>query len=223
MADNYQRTSKQQNDHASAAAREAAEAVHQGIQALQRGGYANSEALRQASAETAEATQRGGEAASETMRRNAQAFAESQREFLQKSVQQFEAVSRKVANAAQGNTENLRTLMTLPNTAQGGLRDLQQSMASLVEGVMRTNVRAAQELFRLTNPSALVELQQRFVREYLDALLQGTANLVRASRRTADETLRPLEQQIEQRRQTANQGQYYNKGQHYLHYSYAAE
>ena len=216
MADNYQRISKQQNDHASAAAREAAEAVHQGTQALQRGGYANSEALRQASAETAEATQRGGAAASETMRRNAQAFAESQREFLQKSVQQFEAVSRKVANAAQGNTESLRTLMTLPNTAQGGLQELQQSMAGLVQGVLQTNLRAAQELFQLANPVALIEVQQRFVRDYLEALLQGTANLVRASRRTAEETLRPLERQIEQRRQAAHQAQRYP-------YPYAAE
>ena len=31
--------------------------------------------------------------------------------------------------------------------------------------------------------------------------MQGTANLVQAIRRTADETLRPLEQQVEQRKQ----------------------
>ncbi len=35
--------------------------------------------------------------------------------------------------------------------------------------------------------------------------MQGTATLVRATRRTADETLQPLEQQIEQRRQQANE------------------
>jgi len=80
---------------------------------------------------------------------------------------------------------------------------------------VRTNLRATQELFQLANPSAYIELQQRFVREYLDTLMQGTATLVRATRRTADETLRPLEQQIEQRRQ-ANQ----NQGQGYR---YAAE
>src|SRR3954452_25171090 len=58
------------------------------------------------------------------------------------------------------------------------------------------------------NPSAFVELQQRFVREYLDVLLQGTATVVRATRRTADETLHPLEQQIAERRQ-ANLNQRY--------------
>ena len=40
-------------------------------------------------------------------------------------------------------------------------------------------------------------------------MMQGTATLVRATRRTADETLRPLEQQIEQRRHQSNQGQQY--------------
>jgi hypothetical protein len=93
--------------------------------------------------------------------------------------------------------------MALPNAAEGGLRDLQQGMAGLVEGVMQTNLRAAQELFRLANPAPIVELQQRFVREYTETLLRNTATMVRATRRTADETLRPLEEQIRQ----ADQGQ----------------
>jgi hypothetical protein len=48
-----------------------------------------------------------------------------------------------------------------------------------------------------------VELQQRFAREYTDTLLRNSATLVRAMRRTADETLRPLERQ---QREQANQG-----------------
>jgi hypothetical protein len=66
---------------------------------------------------------------------------------------------------------------------------------------MRANLRATEELLQLANPSAFVELQQRFMREYLDVMMQGAMTLVSATRRTADETLRPLEQQIEQRRQ----------------------
>jgi hypothetical protein len=41
---------------------------------------------------------------------------------------------------------------------------------------------------------------QRFVREYTDALVRNGATLVRAVRRTADETLRPLEEQLAQQR-----------------------
>ena len=69
-------------------------------------------------------------------------------------------------------------------------------------------MRAAQELFRLANPAPVVELQQRFAREYTDTLVRNSATLVRAMRRTADEALRPLEQQIEQQqREAANQNQ----------------
>lgn len=219
MADVNVQNRPQQNDQANTA-RQGAEAARAGAQAVQQGGQAGAEALRRTGDVAAEATRRGGEAgaqatqrvgeaAGETVQRSAEAFAESQREILRQTAERFQEVSQKVAEAAQGTTEDLRALMAIPQSAQGGLQDLQQSVTGLVEGVVRTNLRATQELFQLANPAAFVELQQRFAREYLDALMQGTATLVRATRRTADETLRPLEQQIEQRRQQTNRGQRY--------------
>jgi len=190
-------------------------AIRKSADAMQQGGHATADALRQ-NAETgadvarrggeagAEAMRRAGNAASETTRRSTQAVVESQRQIAQDAAQRFEEVSRKVAEAAKGTTENVRQLMALPNAAEGGLRDLQQGVTGLVEGVVQTNLRAAQELFRLANPAPFVELQQRFAREYTDALVRNGATLVRAMRRTADETLRPLEQQIE--RQQREQG-----------------
>ena len=131
-------------------------------------------------------------------------MAESQRRIVQDAADRFEEVSRKVAQAAQGTTENVRRLFALPNAAEGGLRDIQQGMVGLVEGVVQTNLRVAQELFRLSSPAPIVELQQRFLREYTDTLVRNSATLVRAVRRTADETLRPLEEQLAQQRfQTA--------------------
>ncbi|MBL6082251.1 phasin family protein [Belnapia sp. T18] len=189
-------------------------AVRRGAEAVQQGGHATNEALRQ-NAEVgadmarkgteagADAARRGAELANDTARRGAQAVTDAQRQITQEAAQRFEEVSRKVAEAARGTSENVRQLMALPNAAEGGLRDLQQGMAGLLEGVMQTNLRAAQELFRLANPAPIVELQQRFVREYTDTVLRNTATLVRATRRTADETLRPLEEQIRQ----ADQGQ----------------
>ncbi len=178
-------------------------AVRKTAEAVQQGGRSTSDALRQGAEVTADVTRSGGEAgaeavrrtadaASETLRRNTQAVADSQRQIVQDAAQKFEEVSRKMAEAAQGTTENVRKLMALPNAAEGGLRDMQQSMTGLVEGVVQTNLRVAQEMFRMSNPAAIVELQQRFMREYMDALLQGSATLARAVRRTADETLRPL-------------------------------
>jgi len=187
-------------------------AVRRGAEAAQQGGRATGEALRQNAEAGADLARRGteagsqamsraGEAASETARRSAQAVVESQRQIAQDAAQRFEEVSRKMADAARGTTENVRQLMALPNAAEGGLRDLQQGVTGLVEGVVRTNLRAAQELFRLANPAPVVELQQRFAREYTDTLLRNSATLVRAVRRTADEALRPLEEQIRQREQ----------------------
>ena len=191
-------------------------AVRQDADAVRQVGRATGDALRQGSEMVADTERRGveagadaarrfAEAANDTARRSAQAVAEAQRRLVQDAAQQFEEASRKVAEAAQGTTENIRCLMALPNAAEGGLRDLQQGMAGLVEGVARANLRAAQELFRLANPAPIVELQQGFVREYTDTLVRNGATLVRAVRRTADETLRPLEEQLAQQRSGANQ------------------
>jgi hypothetical protein len=197
----------QDNQHANADA-----AIRKSADAMQQGGHATADALRQNAEAGADVTRRGTEAgadaarrgaelANDTARRGTQAVVESQRQIAQDAAQRFEEVSRKVAEAARGTTENVRQLMALPNAAEGGLRDLQQGVAGLVEGVVQTNLRAAQELFRLANPAPFVELQQRFAREYTDTLLRNGATLVRAVRRTADETLRPLEEQIQQREQ----------------------
>ena len=194
--------------NADAAIRKSADAMQQGghttADALRQNAEAGADVARQSTEAGAEAMRRASETASETARRNTQAVAESQRQIAQDAAQRFEEVSRKVAEAARGTTENVRRLMALPNAAEGGLRDLQQGVTGLFEGVVQTNLRVAQEVFRLANPAPLVELQQRFAREYTDTLLRNSATLVRAVRRTADEALRPLEQQIE--RQQREQG-----------------
>ncbi len=185
--------------------RAASEAAQQNGQAaaeaVRRGADATADVTRQGTQVGVEAMRRANEQANETMRRTAQAVAEGQRQIAQDAAQKLEDVSHKVAHAAQDTSDSMRKLMTLPKAAEGGLNDMRRGMAGLVEGVVQTNLRAAQELFRLTNPVAVVELQQRFMREYMDAVMQGTATLVRAVRRTADETLPPLEAQIEQRQQ----------------------
>ncbi len=49
---------------------------------------------------------------------------------------------------------------------------------------MRTNLTLMEEMFKVKSPQAYIELQQRFVRDYLDGLLEGVTLLVRAARRT---------------------------------------
>jgi hypothetical protein len=71
-------------------------------------------------------------------------------------------------------TESLMSPMTSNCIEMGG------SITALIEGVVQTNLRATQELLRLENPEALVELQQRFVRDYMAALMQGAMTFVNA-------------------------------------------
>ncbi len=189
-------------------------AARQGAEAMQQGSRATGEAMRQTAEVTADMTRQGAQAGAEAMRRNAEAtsetlrrsteaVAEGNRKIAGDAAQTFEEASRKIAEASRGTSEHMNKLFELPKAAEGGLRDVQQSLTGLVEGVVQTNVRAAQELFRMGNPTAIVELQQRFMREYLDTLMQGTATLVEAIRRTADEAARPLEAHNQQRRQNA--------------------
>ena len=189
------------------------EASLRSAQAAQQGGRATAEALRQGTEATAEvarqgtqagveAMRRASETANETVRRTTQVVVQGQRQIAQEATQTFQEVSRKMAQVAHGTSEEVRRLATLPHAAEGGLHDMRQGMAGLVEGVVQTNLRATQELFRLANPTAIIELQQRFAREYMDTVMQNTATLLRAVRRTADETLHPLEAQVGQRQQT---------------------
>src|SRR4051812_30530699 len=185
------------------AVRQGAEAVQTSAratsEAVQRGGEVAADPTRRSGAVGVDAANRIGQASAETVRRGTQELAESQRQIVQNAAQQFEQLSHKVAEAIQGTNEDVRSLLAVPSTARGGLQDWQQGVAGLIEGVTHTQLQATQELIRLANPGAFVELQQRFVRQYLDTVIENSVTLVRAVRRTADETLGPLEQQLNQR------------------------
>lgn len=194
MADNPQQNS----------GRQTAEAVRTSgratSDAVKRGGDAAADTARRFGDAGAEAANRSGRVGSESIRQTTQDLADSQQRILQDAAEQFEQLSRKIAEAVQGTREDIRSLMVVPDAARGGLQDLQKGVTGLIDGIARTNLRATQELFQLANPGAYVELQYRFVRQYLDMLIENSVTLVRAVHRTADETLGPLEQQLQQRR-----------------------
>jgi CBS domain-containing protein len=184
-------------------AEQGADATREG---LRRGAEATAESLRRGGEAGARSVWHGSEAAAEGLLRSGRSIAAGERQFAQEAADRFEELGRRMAMAVQDTAEGLRTWMTMPNLATGGLQEVQHGLASLVEGVVRTNLRATQELFRLADPAAVVELQRRFAREYLDVLMAGSASFVRAARRTADQALQPLEQQIERRRAGGGDG-----------------
>ena len=156
------------------AARRAADAAQQGGRAAgdaaRHGAQVTADVARQGAQAGTDAMRRASDAAGETLRRSTQAVAEGQRQIAEDAAKRFQETSRKIAEVARGTSEDVNRFFTLPTAAEGGLRDMQQGVAGLVEGVVQTNLRATQELLRLTDPAAVIELQQRFVREYMDTL-----------------------------------------------------
>jgi hypothetical protein len=200
MADTTQQNPARQENPTRPAAETVQTSGRATSDAVRRGGEFAADTTRRVGEAGADAVNRSGQVGSESIRQGTQHLAESQQQIVQNAAKQFEQLSRKVAQAVQGTSEDVRSFMVLPDAARGGLQDLQRGMTGLIEGVVRTNLQATQELLRLANPGAYVELQHRFVRQYLDALIENSVTLVRAVRRTADETLGPLEQQLQQRR-----------------------
>ena len=206
MADNAQQNPARQTAEAVQTSGRAAS------DAAKRGGEAAADATHRFGDASAEAVNRTGRVGSESFRQATQDLADSQQHIVRNAAEQFEQLSSKMAEALRGKSEDVHSLMVLPGAARGGLQDLQQGVTGLIEGIARTNLRAAQELFQLGNPSRYVELQYRFMHQYLDTLIENSVALVRAVRRTADETLGPLEQQLQQRRSARqNEGQAYRQ------------
>ena len=103
----------------------------------------------------ADAINRSGQVGSESIRQGTQDLAETQQQIVRNAAKQFEQLSREVAQAVQGTSEDVHSLMTLPDTARGGLQDLQRGMTGLIEGVVRTNLRATQEFAPACEPGRL--------------------------------------------------------------------
>jgi len=182
-------------DAGQAVARTASEAGQRGGEVVRQGGEAAAGVLRQAG----EAAGRGGEAMGDAARQGMQAAAQGQSRFVQGAAQEMEKTGRSLAGMVEEAAAGMRSLMGAPGFNPAGIQDAQQALAKLVQGVMQTNMRFADELLRRTGPSTVVDLQRQFLREYFDALAQGGTMLLRAARQAAEESLRPLEQQMGRR------------------------
>jgi CBS domain-containing protein len=99
-------------------------------------------------------------------------------------------LNQKFTQAAHDMSEGLGALTVLPTAAVSGFEDLQWSANWFFEAMMRSNLRAAQDMMRLAYPKAHIELQQRVAREYMELFSKGNAAMLSAARRTAEETLR---------------------------------
>lgn len=200
-----ERGARAQQEAARTGAAQMRQGAEAGAEAGQRGGQAASTAMRAHAEIGTEAIRRGGETMGEMARGGTQTLAEGGRNMAEGAAHDMEEAAERTAEAMRRMAHDISRLMMMPRTAGGGLQDMQDAMSQLMNGVMRTNLRMTQEMFRRANPGAVVELQGSFMREYLETLVEGGATMLRATRRTADEALRPLEEQMERRNGEARQ------------------
>ena len=122
-----------------------------------------------------------------------------QQKFAHDVANDFDQGVSRMAQVLQETAQDWRTLMQLPGLGGGRLQDVAVSVSNAVERVMEVNLRATEQLFRMSGPVALLELQHRFAQQYLHALLEGSTTIVRAVRQTAEQTLQPLERRMSER------------------------
>jgi len=171
-------------------------AVQQGATALREGAHGGADMLRRGG----EAGRRGAAALGETAQVGMQALGTGQEHMLNQAAREVQMARRGLAEMVEETTEGIRSLMAVPGFSGDGMREAQQAVSRLMDGVIATNLRLTRELMHHAGPSAFIELQRRFVRDWFDALAEGGTVLLRATRQAADESLRPLEQQRRRRR-----------------------
>jgi CBS domain-containing protein len=130
-----------------------------------------------------------------------------QQKFAQLAAGDFDETVSRMAQALREAAQDWRALMQLPGVGGGRLQDVAVTMSDAVERVMEVNLRATEQLFRMSGPVAILELQHRFTQQYLHALLEGSTVVVRAVRHTAEQSLQPLERRISEREHQQQQHQ----------------
>jgi len=173
---------------------------------MSEAGRAGSETVQRASTATATTMRHFGDAAGETARRGAQRMAGAQDQLGQDTARSFEESVTRTAQVAQNLARDWGTLMQLPKLGSGSFQDLSVTLGNTVERVVQTNLHTMQELFRSAGPMAMAELQQRFIRDYLDALLQGSTAIIRTVRQSAEQTLEPLERTTQRQQWQSENG-----------------
>jgi len=173
-------------------------------------GHSATDITERTAAAGAETIRHLGDTAGETVRRGSQQVAGMQQKFAHDVANDFDQGVSRMAQVLHETAQDWRTLMQLPGLGGGRLQDVALSVSNAVERVVEVNLRTTEQLFRMSGPVALLELQHRFAQQYLHALLEGSTTVVRAVRQTAEQTLQPLERHISERE---HQQQHRNGGE----------
>lgn len=178
--------------------------AHRGSETAQMATHHVADTMRHSAAAGADASQAAAQVGAHAMGRGASAMVEGQRQVFEDMAVRYEEIGQRLARTIQDTASNLREMIVSPTASTEHLRELQESMAGLVNGVVQTNMRATREMLRMTDPTAVFDLQQRFMRDYMNTLMQATTGFMRVGRQTAEQTIRPLEARMQEHQQKAN-------------------
>ena len=145
--------------------------------------------------EAGRATQRTMDTGGQAVRRGLEEVGQGAQSLAEASADQFARMGEMMADAARDAAENARMMVTFSNFANDGVRGMQEAASNMLQRVVQTNVRAMQELVQQASLGEAASRQQRFIREYLQTMVQGSAEMVRAAQELANEAVRPLEEQ----------------------------
>ncbi len=174
-------------------------AIEEGASRVADTGHSATDITERTAAAGAETIRHLGDTAGETVRRGSQQVAGMQQKFAHDVANDFDQGVSRMAQVLHETAQDWRTLMHSPGLGGGRLQDVALSVSNAVERVMEVNLRATEQLFRMSGPVALLELQHRFAQQYLHSLLEGSTAFVRSVRETAEQTLQPLERCISER------------------------
>jgi CBS domain-containing protein len=189
-----------------AAAQGAADIAEQSATTTEQVGRSVSETMQKASEAGAQTMRHLNEGMTQTARHNTEGLIDAQQEFVQSTAKHFEQAVIQLSQGLQESARDWRTFLQLPNATGSGFQEIQRSINTAFESVIRTNLRVAEEYFRLSSTVHWAELQQRIIREHLGALLESGTSLARAIWQSADQALYPLEQRIVERQQAYSGG-----------------
>ncbi|TCZ58731.1 hypothetical protein [Roseicella aquatilis] len=137
-------------------------------------------------AHTVDDSAREAEARTEAVWQAGRTSAEVARRAGNTLIEGATAGGRQMAEAARTGAETTARAMPRPDAVPAGMFDMPQAFAGLLNDLLRANLRMGQELFRLANPAAVIEMQQRLMRSYLDFVLAGQ-NTLRDAAHTAEQ------------------------------------
>jgi len=146
---------------------------------------------------------RAGEAIGETLQHGSEAIGENMRRAQRQSVEEFERGGRAMLAAAEilGETaqltaEDLQAIATCSTIAAGGMSELRQAWMECLGRGFRAGARASQEMMRCRSIDQLADVQRNFLKESLENLLEGSAQLLRISGRISEDARRPIENRV---------------------------